>query len=215
MKEFEIIKAENYLFVCDNDKIEEFNWYIEESYCDDEKVVILLRWDGKVGNPNKYSHYKNIIGHLPLNNAPILEGVPLLPELVLEDDVERLINQQISDFKHDLKATTSLQVYFEGAIFGLNRLKKFYKAATKVYSEEDLKGFCKFYVTNQINSIWDSMELYVQSLQQPKYPTRFVAETEVGVFGNHISFDANIDDYIKLKTTTNSQGQKVLCGNYK
>jgi hypothetical protein len=43
--------------------------------------------EGLVGEFHLLSLAKKIIAHLPLNNSPILEGVPLLPPLPTESDV--------------------------------------------------------------------------------------------------------------------------------
>ena len=49
----------------------------------------LLTWKNTVWN-NEYWQVK-IIAHLPLNNAPLLEGVDLLPELPKqEEDINQL-----------------------------------------------------------------------------------------------------------------------------
>jgi hypothetical protein len=73
-----IIKTENYLLVVDESKIESGSksLLILDGFQDGEPMI-LSHWqgvaDGYLG--------KKIIYHLPLNNALILEGVPLLPPL--------------------------------------------------------------------------------------------------------------------------------------
>jgi len=90
-----IIKIDNYLLIVDDSEIKEGDWFManqgahkcirveENTSC----PFITLNNKGK-----EVGHFKtwknNIIAHLPLNNSPILEGVPLLPPL--EDDVEKL-----------------------------------------------------------------------------------------------------------------------------
>jgi len=84
-----IIKTENYLLVVDDSKIKQNDFYygvadgsikpfIEIA---DENTVEIVTWQLNVigKSPNK-----KIAAHLPLNNSPVLEGVPLLPPL--EDD---------------------------------------------------------------------------------------------------------------------------------
>ena len=78
-----IIKTENYLLVDDSN-------YYDEYYLID--MQIYKRDEG--GNiPTKGGvWHKNITYHLPLNNAPILEGVPLLPPL--EDESNFFAEQE-------------------------------------------------------------------------------------------------------------------------
>jgi hypothetical protein len=80
-------KTENYLLVVDESEIK------EGDYCTTHLNIIDV---GKIHNSytifhtiakehlNDLKSCKKIIAHLPLNNAPILEGVDLLPPL--EDD---------------------------------------------------------------------------------------------------------------------------------
>lgn len=176
----ELIKTENYLLVVDDSEIKQGDWFLEKA----GRLGPIYFNEGKVN-----FHMKKIIAHLPLNDAPILEGVPLLPPLEVEDDYVyedgynvlshrrgydkarekciKEIDKQISDFKHDLKESTSTFVKqnCEGAIFGLMRLKK--------------------------------------SLSQTKTPTHFEFEMERA--------DA---PYYVIKTTINSQGQEVAFGKY-
>jgi hypothetical protein len=167
-------------------------------------------WKGEAGFTYKIIAYKS------KNNASALD-LPLLPEMVVDDDVEKLINEQINDFKHDLVESTSTyyKMNCEGAILALNRLKKSYKAATKVYSEEDLrKAFeAGMYFIGEDKS---SYEEFIQSLKQPKTPKWFVAEIEKP----KCDCD-NTERYVrciypnctKLKTTT-INGKTYLVGTY-
>ena len=199
-----IIKTDNYLLVVDDSEIKAGDYgFITSAVMSYD--AMLKEWNQPLGS--------KIIAHLPLNNSPILEGVPLLPPLEQEDDVEKLaeeeypiipntspnvnwdrankqegfergynkarekcikeIDKQISDFKHDLKESTSTFVKqnCEGAIFGLMRLK--------------------------------------ESLSQPKTPTHFEFEME-----DKVALDGHTVIGKEIKTTTNSQGQQVACGKY-
>jgi hypothetical protein len=68
-----IIKTENYLLVVDDSN------YYDEYYLNKIDMQIYKR-DGGGNIPTEGGvWHKKIIYHLPLNNVPILEGVPLLP----------------------------------------------------------------------------------------------------------------------------------------
>jgi hypothetical protein len=187
-----LIKTENYLLVVDESEIKEGDYVLTNLM----EIVVFNK-------PSTPSLYKKIIAHLPINkiiahlpiNAPILEGVPLLPPL--EDYVEQLAKKygiSIGD-----KAGTSAFDFMRG----YDKAKKKYK-----YTEDDLRKairMCKGEFT---------IDEIIQSLQQPKYPVAFECEIEVCVFGNHTHYDPKIEDYVKPKTTTNSQGQTQLVGTY-
>ena len=83
-----IIKTENYLLVVDDSEIKEGDWIYES---DSNSVNIA----GK-GYHNFTQSDAKIIAHLPLNNSPVLEGVPLLPPL--EDD--EAINKAKEKYKY-------------------------------------------------------------------------------------------------------------------
>ena len=85
-----IIKTENYLLVVDDSEIKEGDWIYES---DSNSVNIA----GK-GYHNFTQSDAKITAHLPLNNSPVLEGVPLLPPL--EDD--EAINKAKEKYNADL-----------------------------------------------------------------------------------------------------------------
>lgn len=67
----ELIKTENYLLVVDDSDIKIGDWFLT----DDKRI----EQSAPDWNPREW--HKKIIAHLPLNDSPILEGVPLLPPL--------------------------------------------------------------------------------------------------------------------------------------
>jgi hypothetical protein len=80
-----IIKSDNYLLVVDDSN------YYDEYYLNKIDMQIYKR-DGGGDIPTEGGvWHKKITFHLPLNNAPILEGVPLLPPL--EDEIIQSLQQ--------------------------------------------------------------------------------------------------------------------------
>jgi len=256
MKRLKIVEMSEYIFAVSDERVVDV--FPEYYWCNRDNDFYRFSED-MIDDINKGD--KPIIAHLPKNNMSELD-IPLLPEIVVEDDVEKLINKQISDFTYDLKESTSTYVKqnCEGAIFGLNRLKKIYNSSTKVYSEDDVDKLAKEHKEFLLNSgkdlshsiqgmfsfmdgynsstkvyseedlrkaieygralgdMWtaeaklEQQNYFIQSLKQPKTPKWFVAEMETA----RIPYG---DDGWKtietgLKTTTNSQGKKVLVGTY-
>jgi hypothetical protein len=187
---------ENYLLVVDDSEIKEGDWIYE---FDSNSVNIA----GK-GYHNFTQSDAKITAHLPLNNSPVLEGVPLLPPL--ENEVEEVWEQGLEAELKKLPYTKHLDdgqyndgqlVGFEfGATWGYNKAKEKYK-----YTEEDLRKairMCKGEFT---------IEEIIQSLQQPKMPVAFECEK---IYCGYIEDEA----LMKTKTTTNPQGQTEWVGKY-
>jgi hypothetical protein len=165
---------------------------------------VIKKWKGNLHSNRLTS--KKIIYHLPLNNAPILEGVPLLPPL--EDESNFFAEQET--IKNEWNSEKSFKA-------GYNKAKEKYK-----YTEEDLrKAFnagdnYRYYENGGFRSFPSNVlneDEIIQSLQQPKYPVAFECEmvlhlnetwsTELG--GGILS---------KPKTITNPQGLTQLVGKY-
>ena len=188
-----IIKTGNYLLIV-SDEIPT-TWYYDT-------YINQVRHTGGA-EYGESSISKKVIGHLPLNNSPVLEGVDLLPPI--EDEVDKLSEQEIPYIMDTLRW---------GFKKGYNKAKEKYK-----YTEEDLTRAFNI----GINSQFESTELklnkdesfdrhsknllkLIQSLQQPKYPIRFECEWTTKQMPEFHQDEP--------KTTTNSQGQTVLVGKY-
>jgi magnesium-transporting ATPase (P-type) len=168
----------------------------------------------------KFNGAKKIIAHRPLTDAPILEGVPLLPEFNQEDDVEELAEkeyyEQSKSFEDSLVDPIFDTSRFSVAGFktGYNKAKETYK-----YTEEDIKKAIEF---GYINTQGDGNELgereihFIKSLQQPKLPVAIECEMKKDYLynddGDKYGFPVHPTN--EVKTTTNSQGQIEIVGEY-
>jgi hypothetical protein len=72
-----IIKKENYLLIIDDSKIELGSWHT----CIYPEYPLEVRFTDESTKYDICKGCKNIVAHLPLNNAPALEGVHLLPSI--------------------------------------------------------------------------------------------------------------------------------------
>jgi hypothetical protein len=161
---------------------------------------------------------KKIIGYQPKGNAPELD-LPLLPDIVVEDDVEKLGKQAYK--KHSVKDDSfSLLEQIQRSGGFLVGFKEGYKAATKTYSEEDLRkafeagnkrGWSGYPDTD--NWTQPKFEEFIQSLKQPKW---FVAEVEKKMVLN-LGIDVrnpNTHVYVNELKTTTINNKIYLVGTY-
>jgi hypothetical protein len=164
---------------------------------------------------DKFNGYKKIIGHRPFTSAAILEGVPLLPKFKQEDDVKKIAEQEFYlDFDSPLfeelgitkKVQKSILIGMLQGTFsrGYNKAKETYK-----HTEEDMIACWKYSSMDKHQIIGDQIGdhylSFIQSLQQPKRPKYFQIEMLCYV-------NPEFNEY--PKTTTNSQGQTELVGEY-
>jgi hypothetical protein len=196
-----IIKTDNYLLVVSDEEIkvkDKVYWTDPEDGISSQINTALEIYEDLIfmSEPNAseieaFPHeVKKIIAHLPLNNSPILEGVDLLPPL--EDEPKGF---------DEYEYTEDDMIEYSNWLFKWCEYNKYRKLIYGVepygigefISDKDM--FVKF--------------LKEKSLQQPKYPIGFECEMVTRVLDvypqtiNHIP-----------KTTTNSQSQTVLVGNY-
>ena len=181
-----IIQTDNYLLVVDESEIKEGDCYLSPSGI----------WFYNHLNPNHNKNCKKVLAHLPLNNSPILEGVPLLP--LLEDD------ETICPYPEEKQNAVDWHN-------GYNKAREKYK-----YTEEDLRE-ALFEVLNTSKEeccathTKDSIvRRVIKSLQQTKYPIGFESEMVSDIPSKEVmgEFDS------RPKTTINSQGITQLVGTY-
>ena len=193
----ELIKTENYLLVVDDSEIKRGDWFLT----DDKRI----EQSAPDWNPREW--HKKIIAHLPVNDLPILEGVPLLPPL--EDDNNKDLFYQKQVMNPYPTGGQSYSSYEKGFVEGYNKAREKYK-----FTEEHAKYLFECGRNFQINADI-TFTVAREHLLQPKSPTHFEFEME----------SMTIDEIreqgkgflhastFKIKTT-NSQGQKVACGKY-
>jgi hypothetical protein len=159
----QLVHTENYLVAVDDSEIKEV------PCCNLAHRLVVKPTDLKWANSNR-KNLKVITHHLPLNNAPVLEGMGLLPPL--KDEVEELALKMGEErFAQRLYAD-----YFKE---GYNKAKEVYK-----YTEEDMeKAIVKAWLMAQEEeTVYSAKEKIIQSLSQPKLPTSFDTETKQYIY---------------------------------
>ena len=119
---FRIVETEEYTLAVSNKEVKEGEYGLADIIASDFYGVVI--YNGAFAK----HYFKKIIGYKPKGNASELD-VPLLPDV--EDDVEKLAKKYINDTLRDEESDD----YFLGRMEGF---KDGHKAATKVYSEEDI-----------------------------------------------------------------------------
>jgi hypothetical protein len=205
-----LIKTDNYLLVVDNSEIKEGDWYktplgIYSQFNGTEKLPIGTR---------------RVASHAPLNGAPYLDGLDVLPLLNQEDDIEKIFpvgNHSLMHMPNRHQLDNSLRQE------GYNIAREKYK-----FTEEDLRKGIDMYknsvgVDNDGESCYShlSTEQIIQSLQQPKYPIAFECEMEPKF--KHIGSTKEVkgsgsrikNNYAgNPKTFINSEGRTEWVGKY-
>jgi hypothetical protein len=233
---FKIVETEDYILAVSDEDIKEDDLALISSYVG---IVVVGDIDNMpYSKPHRYwqgltcdtcfdveeiSKFQKIIAYQPKGNTVQL-NLPLLPEVVVESEVEKLA-EKYADFSNDY-----IPMSFGGK-FNETSKRDFiagYKAATKTYSEEDLRkainmarGIKEGKETFTAEDISGSTEVctygwkfefdedeIIQSLKQPKW---FVAEmTVVSDEIDHI-YSGNIRYGLKTITINN---KTYLVGTY-
>jgi hypothetical protein len=184
-----IIKTDHHLFaIGDNYKSDKFPYLVVEKLTTGEYNL----W--QVDNPNDWDEKTQyqILAQLPLNGAPYLDGVPLLPPYSRHQ--EDGLNDAVMRFKESYSKLGVTD--FELSAFSVRYLQAREKYK---YTEEHVFGFLTYYNSINFNKpeyrykhlTMDGSEReynrsidrkilaeYIQSLQQPKYPIAFECEVE-------------------------------------
>lgn len=192
-----IIKTEDYLLVVDDSEIKDF--YYDE-YC--KKVH-----ESGGAEYSRNDITKNIIAYLPINHNDFLEGVPLLPPLEVDDDVDKIAREEV--LYNDAKRDWWKQGYNK-------RAEKFKFAEEHVRKAiEETINRCNNLLKDSFGQLHVDKDEIIQSLLQSKIPTHFEFETKTIWARNTDRSVPTKDDLDDVpKTTTNSQGQLVACGKY-
>jgi hypothetical protein len=202
----EIIYTEHYALIVSDEKIVEGSFIYETNIGEVSKVD---KWYCEILEKGvKVEPSVKVIAHRPLSDAPILEGVPLLPEFGKEDDVKRISLEMGKEFyiggNYDFE---------NGVRKGYNKAKETYK-----YTEEDLRKALL------IKHDGLSVDYVIQSLQTKRSKSillETVGDTET--INRCENFDIEIgcvaskctcENLSIPKTITNSQGQTELIGTY-
>ena len=202
----EIIYTKDYAIIESDEQITKDNWFVNtvqnELYCHNIEHYDVDK-----------DYLKKIIAHRPLTDAPILEGVPLLPEFGESDNVEKLAyNWFVTADKKDTIFDLGWVNIFTA---GYKKSKETYK-----YTEDDLVAVWNI-AFNEGMSLDDEIndpvlfKEVIKSLQQPKRFKYFETVCdcqECGANKTGLSLDMGCEN--KMATTTNSQGQTELVGSY-
>jgi hypothetical protein len=203
---FKIIETEDYILAVYNEGITIKLRYLYNKIREDIKET--------------YNDFdEKIIAYQPKGNAPELD-LPLLPEMVVEDDVSELAEKL---FPMNM---TGGSISKSDRQLQQNAFKVGYKSATKTFSEEDLRKAFSFGFNEGINYAdlknmdeqpeeisdedWD---VFVKNLKQPKTPKWFVAEMECGE-NRQCMCESNNDCLKPILKTTTINGKEYLVGKY-
>jgi hypothetical protein len=199
----EIIYTEDYAIIVSDEKIKDVRPYKGKYHI--EKGYIINQFPNYLTD---LSDCKLIIAHKPLTDAPILEGVPLLPPFsrCQEDGAENAV----MEFKQLYGSLGATDYELSAFSKGYNKAKETYK-----YTEEDLRKAIEMAITSKYEyklEFYNQNEI-IQSLQQPKRPKYFECEMELLPCNESFGLDYGSFN-LELKTITNSQNQTELIGTY-
>ena len=188
-----LIKTDNYLLVFDKlSEIKEGDWYktplgIYSQFNGTEKLLIGTR---------------RVASHAPLNGAPILEGVNLLPLLDEEIPKLSLSEEEINQLTFDGKSFIShAHVYHR---VGYNKAREKYK-----WTNEDV-----IRIIEKSRETGLTAEYLMLSLQQHKYPIAFECEMELVYYPANWPKEGEERPPYRPKTFTNSEGRTEWVGKY-
>jgi hypothetical protein len=210
----EIVYIDDYALIVSDEQIEDVRPFIGRYHL--EKGNMIYQFPTYLTD---LTYCKLIIAHRPLTDAPILEGVPLLPGFSQDNDVEDLAKDVYpylgpERVKSEQNRHTDILRY--GFKAGYNKAKETYK-----YTEDDLIAVWNVAFEEGVSlddEINDpvSFKDVIQSLQQPKH---FQNELDVNCTGNNnngcfLDSAGHNCGCVSIKTIINSQGQTELVGSY-
>jgi hypothetical protein len=211
----DIIKTEKYLLICDDSEIRVGDWFYSNVL--KECTRVLGVWEDKVKYLNSNLETFKVISHLPLNEAPYLDGVPVLPSLPKEDDVKELFKEEYEQARKR-GSQDYAEGYYGGIFDGYEQAREKYK-----FTEEDLRKAIDMATSSKNDyklNFYKPNEI-IQSLQQPKLP--IAVECEIEPDYKHIGSTKEVKgsgnrvknkNAGKPKTIINSEGRVEWIGKY-
>jgi hypothetical protein len=142
-----LLKTEQYLLVVDNSEIKEGDWFLSK------ENVVHNNFGWNFGD-------RKVIAHLPLNDAPDLKGVDLLPPLPTESDVmDKMLDSLFGEVNG---SNIHIREVF---MTGYKKAKENYK-----YTEEDMRKAIAFGVSVRDQGLHLDQFIYDKFFQQLKLP---------------------------------------------
>jgi hypothetical protein len=224
---YDLIKTNEYLLICDDSEIKDGDKVL---YNNRDILTTLqfdtwfTKWDfvEKIIPPANYiRNCKKIIAHLPLNGAPVLEGVPVLSSLSEEDDVKELFKEEYEQARKR-GSQDYAEGYYGGLLDGYEQARKKYKYTEfNIITAFEYGWNQRHYGKIDENELLEIEKRFIQSLQQPT-PIGFECEMAEShyvsgglVAQNTIGGKGLIHHTNKsIKTITNSEGRVEWVGKY-
>ena len=171
MKQYKTTIVDGYVLIVDDSYIKEGDFTYHHV-----KGIYNAVIDGA------YTNQKKIIAQLPLNNSLVLQGIPLLPPIQQEDDVEKLT---IKEWKSsEYRTCNPPHMYDMGFKDGYKIHAEKYKYTDNQIRMTYMQGYNRGKEGNP-NEMEKYIEFLNQSVQQIKIPTKFICEIEVNCTGNN------------------------------
>ena len=179
MKEYKTTIVDGYVLIVDDSEIKENTNTFNEGLNGDWFWNSIYNKIANTGDITSFDY--KIIAHLPLNNYAVLQGVPLLPPIKKDDDVEKLAEERFGTDIDSIRGSNPYDLNSDlkrGFTIGYNKHAEKYK-----YTEQDLiKAIDMAKQTvlsdlrfDDIESKYTKEEI-IQSVQKRKLPTAFNCE---------------------------------------
>jgi len=206
----ELIKTEDYILVVSDEVIEDVRPYVGRYHL--EKGNMIYQFPTYLTD---LTYCKLIIAHLPLNEAPYLDGVDVLPEIEGDLHIYDALGYAGSEGHPDPQAFSDKQMaLFKGYADGFEKAKETYKYTAAdlrkaIFMAQEWKSIVKSKGEQWIDYKYHFHEI-IQSLNQPKLPIAFESYTQRFADSDNI-----LKQWDGPKTFTNSEGRTEWFGKYK